>query len=246
MNSRFTLQILAVTVAVASLVGILETAAKAAPVAVRSHSFESPFKDDTGGFAVYYAAPPTGWSKTSGPGVFGVVNPADRNTYANSDDAGANGGTLPNMDGVQVGFITGKNAADTVIEQKLFMYQVEDNTTYTATMALGARTLGTQWENGTYGYELALVTDSGVASSVTGNSADFAAGTFNDVSTSFDNVGSAQSGSSLTIRYTLLGDANGGNGDFDNVRLDASVIPEPATLALFGLGGLLVLLRRRR
>lgn len=246
MSSRFTVQILAVTVAVASLVGILETAAKAAPVAVRSHSFESPFKDDTGGFAVHYSTPPTGWSKTSGSGTFGVVNPADRNMYANSDDSGANGGTLANMDGVQVGFVTGKQADPTVIEQTLFMYQVEDNTTYTATVAIGSRTAGTAWENGTHGYEFALVTDSGVVSSVTGSSADWDRGTFNDVSTSFDNVGSTHSGSPLTIRYTVLGDANGGNADFDNVRLDASIIPEPATLALFGLGGLMVLLRRRR
>lgn len=245
MIRRFSVQIFAAMIAIGSIVGFLQTAAKAAPVPVRSHSFEEPFKDDTGSFAVYYAKAPEGWSKVSGAGTFGVVNPADRNMYTNSDDSGANGGTLPNMDGVQVGFITGKQADPTVIEQNLFMYQVEDNTTYTATIAVGERSPG-GWNNGSHAYELSLVTDSGVVSSVTGKSEDFDRGTFNDVSTSFDNVGSTHSGSPLTIRYTILGDANGGNADFDNVRVDASVIPEPATLALFGLGGLLVLLRRRR
>jgi len=215
----------------------LETTAKALDVSVQGHSFETPLHAD-GGLAI---ADPIGWTTTSGEGLMGIFNPTDSNSYAGSNDSGAHGGTLPNMDGVQLAFLTG--GGTTVVEQTLSGVVVEDNTIYTATTAVGSRTRGTAWWNGTYEYEFALVAGTTVVSSITGDSVNLDEGTLTDVSTSFTNDGNEQSGESLTIRFTNL---SGGNADFDNVRLDATVIPEPATLAVFGLSGLLVLLRRRR
>ena len=244
MIAQFFIKILATAVALVSIVAFVGRAAEAAPLYVESHSFEEPYKDDTGSYPVYYNELPSGWTKVSGAGIFGVWNPADRFAYEGSDDLGLNNGTLPYMDGVQVGFITG-DAAATVIEHTLSDV-VEDNTTYTLTVAVGSRSEAGSYWNGDHEFELSLLAGSTVAASYAGNSTALPNGTFTDLSATFttDASGDPRSGQPLTIRYANL--TGGGNGDFDNVRVDATVVPEPATLALFGLGSLLVLLRRKR
>lgn len=46
--------------------------------------------------------------------------------------------------------------------------------------------------------------------------------------------------------YKVYGDSDGGGGLMLNVQVDVSAAPEPTTAALFGLGGTLLLTRRRR
>jgi hypothetical protein len=53
----------------------------------------------------------------------------------------------------------------------------------------------------------------------------------------------ADIGQTITIQLS----STAGQGDFDNVSVDATLVPEPASLALFGLGLLgLSLLGRRK
>lgn len=50
----------------------------------------------------------------------------------------------------------------------------------------------------------------------------------------------------VTFRITLDGATGGsGNNRFDNITVEGTVIPEPTSLALLGLGGLLIARRRR-
>ena len=48
-----------------------------------------------------------------------------------------------------------------------------------------------------------------------------------------------------TLGIALLG-ASPTQATYDNVRLESSAIPEPSTTALLGLGGLALILRRRK
>ena len=70
------------------------------------------------------------------------------------------------------------------------------------------------------------------------------------IDNTFTTVGQANIsgiGNSLTLTYTA-GPNNGGSEPFafDNVRVSGSVIPEPTSAALLGLGGLAMCRRRRR
>ena len=60
----------------------------------------------------------------------------------------------------------------------------------------------------------------------------------------------AEAGQFLGIAFGVIDNADGIQSEFDNVRLDAVAapvaIPEPSTAALLGLGGLALVLRRRK
>lgn len=71
-----------------------------------------------------------------------------------------------------------------------------------------------------------------------------AVGTWNSASFSFDSSDFAGLvGDDLTLRFSVSGE---GMTLFDNFVLTETVIPEPASIALLGLGGLAVFGRRRR
>ncbi len=93
------------------------------------------------------------------------------------------------------------------------------------------------------GTRVDYATESGTLSSTwTGEYVDFLNGgsSYTNIGTSLDDV--------VAIEFELLGTSTtNGNNRFDNIgiEIESSLIPEPASLALFGLGGL-ALLRRRR
>jgi hypothetical protein len=71
--------------------------------------------------------------------------------------------------------------------------------------------------------------------------------TFALVTVDLTGIGAVANQSSVTLRYAVDGaSSNSGNNRIDNLQINATAIPEPATLALAGLGLLGVVTVRRR
>ena len=111
------------------------------------------------------------------------------------------------------------------------------NTTYTLSVDIGHRLDGL-----VSNYALSLFAGGTVLNSLAGSNGLIPIGTFADESFSFTSGASVPSGS-LSI---ILGSA-GPQTDFDNVRLVATPVPEPGSLALLaaGLGFAFFVFRRR-
>ena len=87
----------------------------------------------------------------------------------------------------------------------------------------------------------ALATDTNTVQKTNGNHLNFGSG--DEVADSFQYVsGTSVSGDNLAIRASVDGGIEWMG--FDNFTVD--VVPEPATMSLLGIGGLLALVRRRR
>ena len=114
------------------------------------------------------------------------------------------------------------------------------NTVYTLTILIGNRTSDSSNPTGTARFGLtAGGTEQGTFTEVT--NAQVAGQTFQDFNYTFTTGAVAPTGD---VGITL--GASGGRGLFDNVRLDASAIPEPSTALCAMIGGLALLRRRRR
>jgi hypothetical protein len=122
------------------------------------------------------------------------------------------------------------------------------DTTYTLTVAIGSRLDWNPGPNGQGTLSLLNGTDqTGTVLASTTSSVGPNQGTFTDYSATFTTSGSVSG--DLIVDLSVVGTPGTfTQGDFDNVELTASAVPEPGTLALLG-GGLAllpVLLRRKQ
>lgn len=215
--------------------------AYAAPVAITNHSFEA---DDVSGLNNQWNdnIVPTGWSEYD-DGRNDAVAGNSRGLAYHGPGPSFFAPTLGQNDGSQ-SFFTAQRDILQVLGETL-----QANTTYTLTVAIGDRAPvaginpaagapGTPEVNLGYGStggdNILLTLEANTQPvQVDGGWVEWS-GTFT--------TGATPVGEGQVLRIELT---NGTNvGWFDNVRLDASPVPEPGSLALLGLGGL-ALLRRR-
>jgi hypothetical protein len=226
--------------------------ASAAPVPVANHSFETPdvggFQDNSGIAAGTALPDMTGaWHYLGGFSAGGSPVGVEE-TAANGAQTGG--------DGAQSGYV---NVGAALGSANLGAIQA--NTTYTLNVGVTGRFNGF---NSTSGAAIALASvPSGLAGDVNlANSANWlashaisfaalqaAGGAFNDYQASFSTAAAGGAiGQELVV--VLVSQDNPGSNNpigFDNVRVDAAPVPEPAACALAALGaGLVLRLRTKR
>ena len=218
------------TMSLAAAMGCLALTVGSANAAITivNHSFES--TDVTANLS---ANP----SSTTMPGwttIAGTEYLADRNTGT----LGSNTDPTPDADGEQFLLTKGGGAYQVTSEA------MAANTVYTLTVDIGDRTnqgfptvdmrIGT---GSTFGANL-------LAATVVSNTTPTNAGTTTDGWETWVYTFTNGAGVPTESLRVELFDTGGGQALFDNVRLEA--VPEPTTTALLGLGGLALILRRRR
>jgi hypothetical protein len=219
----------------------------AAPVTVNNPSFEDPVIAD-GTFATTSA--PAGWSTYGNINfinrVIGVLNPATTTLY-----------TVPAPDGANVGVVfllDAGPAAESGFTQTLGA-TLQTSTVYTLQVDIGNIANDPNPPHSSFdfsgfpGYRVDLLAGGNVIAS-DNNTLLPDEGKFLTSTVLFSVGGShALAGQQLGIRLVNLDGANGIEVNFDNVRLDAAAIPEPANAALAAGASALVMLglkRRRR
>ena len=205
--------------------------ANAGAITVNNHSFESPASTTV-------IAVPDSWTVDVARAYNPYVFNGNNNFYngANSISDPANGGSgYPGIDGENVATVF-QAAAGTGLSQTLSAV-LTANTSYTLTVTVGHRD-GTAGAI-TLGSKIALLAGTTVIASATEDSSPLG---FHDQTATLADSSAFSSlyGQALSIRIetTLPWTVTFQATDWDNVRLDATAVPEPSSLALAGLGAL--------
>lgn len=236
------------------------------PIAIANHSFE-----DTTGLPpsdeFFFGVNP-GWTSYDPSGIAGN-NAGSNDIFTGTLDLAPgspwfNGDTAPDGDLVAIMFGFGNSgsagAGEYGLEQTLTGTALAAHTTYTLEVEVGNIAEGST--NGTFfalggfpGYRIEILAG-GVVIADDNDLLSIAEGEFMTSVVSFTTGGvDAQLGQELAIRLVNLNQIPAGNNpaapfdlevDFDNVRLDATMVSEPMTLAMMGLGVVLVAGMRRR
>jgi len=217
--------------------------AAATLLTVTNPSFENPATGPAT-FVVSTTAGPFGWSAYNTTAAnnqrsFGVWNPATTLSYVNGAPHGANIGVvfLMNTTGI----------AEAGLQQTLAA-TLQLSTQYTLTVEVGNFSPA---DNGPFafagfpGYRVDLLAGGTVIAS-DANTLAPGEGIFATSTVTFTTLGShPQAGQTLGIRLVSL-NGPGTEVNFDNVRLDATAVPEPTTAFLSFLGLLAATFRRPR
>jgi hypothetical protein len=205
------------------------------PITVNNFSFETPDLVDGGANAVVPS-----WTPIGAPGTF---DPQDPQFAGTTLDNANTSGTLP--DGGQIAIITTyfNGALSGGFTQSVGT--VAANTIYTLTVGIGTRA---DLQSGAW--TIALLAGTTVLASDSANSGP-AGGTFVDHTALAGplTLSDPSVGQSLIIRVTganAPGNAATAQDAFDDVRLTAEAVPEPASVGLFGVAIVAAAAHRRR
>ena len=215
----------------------------AASVAINNSSFENP-TTAAGTFTGGQASGPAGWTvynsgATNNMRFFGVWNPATTNSFVSGAPDGANVGVV---------FLENTtNIAEAGLQQSL-ADTLQLSTQYTLTVDVGnfSDVDGGSFDfTGFPGYRVELFAGSTLLASDI-NTLSPGEGIFETSVVSFSTGSShANAGEALAIRLVNLNGA-GTEVNFDDVRLDATAVPEPSALLLGAVGMICVMFKRHR
>ncbi len=231
-------------VSLLSLISLaLTTNAEAAFVAINNPSFESPVTAP-GTFAGGQASGPTDWTvynsgATNGQRFFGVWNPSTTNSFVNGAPDGAN-----------VGVVFLENTTDLAeagLRQTLTA-TLQLSTQYSLTVDVGnfSDADGGSFDfSGFPGYRVELFAG-GTLLALDSNTLSPGEGIFETSVVMFTTGNShPNAGQAMAIRLVNL-NGPGIEVNFDNVRLDATPVPEPSTLLFGAIGVIFAILKRNR
>ena len=170
-----------------------------------------------------------GWPSTD----FSTVSNMFETTVANA--TGTDGTTL----GTHFGVSTNRGVATADLGSALSL-SYADNTTYTLDF--------THFSRDASGGDTVTATIMTAGGSIlkTETFALVALGGLEVRTLSYSTSGGAEVGEDIQIRFAASTAGFGNQAGIDNIVLDATAVPEPSTTALLGLGGLALILRRRK
>lgn len=216
-------------VLIAGILGASALSSMGAMITVQNSSFENPALAE--GAITLHQTPPgvPNWTIAAANNTVGIINLDEGGAGANPDFMGA-------ADGLNVLWMNEGTATQATGEI------IAADTTYTLTVAIAHRNItGGQFAGelpNTYLIEL-LAGGTPIASSSTPATSGTA---WQDSVATVDILaGSPHIGQTLSIRFSV----GGPQPLFDNVRLDGSPVPEPASLMLASLGVFLLYRRRK-
>lgn len=211
----------------------IASAVQAAPITIVNPSFEDPIQAD----GVFTNKIATGWAvDAGGTNAWGVKNPV-----ATEITGAAGNNLLDPVGGEGINYLY-LNSGQT---SQVLAATLQNNTQYDLTVAVARRLETSRLDVNDY-YIRLLAGNTVIAELVNGDTTLLTAGVFTDQTISYtSSANDPLAGQALKIVLGRVGAHVSTRLGMDKVRLNATEIPEPATLSLLGLG-LLGILRRKK